>query len=94
MADPAALNSLSAVLTNLGKLLPDLQPLYKDIHAHPELSMREMGTAGIAAESLRKAGYEVTTGVGKAGVVGLLRKQGFGGGCRRQHSSSGPYVWP
>ena len=73
MAEHTSLNSASVVLTNLGKLLPDLEPLYKDIHAHPELSMHETRTAGIAADKLRKAGYEVTTAVGKTGVVGLLR---------------------
>ena len=52
---------------------PDLQKLYTDIHAHPELSMQETRTAGIAAERLRAAGFEVTTGVGKTGVVGVLR---------------------
>jgi len=54
-------------------LLPELEALYKDIHAHPELSMQETRTAGIAAQRLRDAGYEVTTGIGKTGVVGLLR---------------------
>jgi len=54
-------------------LLPDLEALYEDIHAHPELSMQETRTAGIAADRLGKAGYEVTSGVGKTGVVGLLR---------------------
>src|ERR1700712_3498293 len=73
MAEHTSLNSASVVLTNLGKLLPELEPLYKDIHAHPELSMHETRTAGIAADKLRKAGYAVTTGVGKTGVVGLLR---------------------
>jgi amidohydrolase len=62
-----------AVLANLGKLVPDLESVYKDIHSHPELSMQETRTAGIAADRLRAAGYEVTTGVGKSGVVGLLR---------------------
>ncbi|MGH7117842.1 MAG: M20 family metallopeptidase [Acetobacteraceae bacterium] len=57
----------------MSKLLPDLEAVYKDIHTHPELSMHETGTAGIAANRLKKAGYEVTTGVGKTGVVGLLR---------------------
>ena len=57
----------------LTDLLPDLEALYKDIHSHPELSMQETRTAGIAAERLRAAGYDVTTGVGKTGVVGLLR---------------------
>jgi amidohydrolase len=60
------------VLSHLGTLLPDLESVYKDIHSHPELSMQENRTAGIAAERLRAAGYEVTTGVGKTGVVGVL----------------------
>ena len=63
----------ASVLANLGDLLPDLESVYKDIHAHPELSMQENRTARIAADRLRAAGYEVTTGVGKTGVVGLLR---------------------
>ncbi|EIL89968.1 M20 family metallopeptidase [Rhodanobacter spathiphylli] len=58
---------------NLQDLLPQLEALYTDIHAHPELSMQETRTAGLAAERLRAAGYEVTTGIGKTGVVGLLR---------------------
>jgi hippurate hydrolase len=62
-----------SVLKNLDRLIPELETLYKDLHAHPELSMQETRTAGLAADWLRKAGYEVTTGVGKTGVVGLLR---------------------
>src|SRR5437588_3318935 len=61
------------VLKNLDRLIPDLEALYKDVHAHPELSMQETRTAGLAADRLRAAGYEVTTGVGKTGVGGLLR---------------------
>jgi len=57
----------------LERLLPDLEKLYTDIHAHPELSMQETRTAGIAAARLRDAGYDVTSGIGKTGVVGLLR---------------------
>src|SRR5678815_1773530 len=59
--------------SGLTDLLPELEALYKDIHAHPELSMQETRTAGLAAERLRAAGYDVSTGVGKTGVVGLLR---------------------
>src|SRR3954447_6277490 len=66
-------SSSAAVLRNLDGLLPDLEALYKDVHSHPELSMQETRTAGLAADRLRAAGYEVTTGVGKTGVVGLLR---------------------
>jgi amidohydrolase len=61
------------VLQNLDRLLPDIEALYKDVHAHPELSMQETRTSELAAERLRTAGYEVTTGVGRTGVVGLLR---------------------
>ena len=35
--------------------------------------MQEKRTAGIAAERLRSAGYKITPGIGKTGVVGLLR---------------------
>ena len=54
-------------------MLPDLEDLYKDIHSHPELSMQEKRTAALAAERLRAAAFEVTTGVGITGVVGVLR---------------------
>jgi amidohydrolase len=62
-----------SVLANLDNLLPDLEALYKDVHAHPELSMQETRTGGLAADWLRAAGYEVSTGIGKTGVVGVLR---------------------
>src|SRR3569832_745123 len=68
LSDPS-----STLLGNLPSLLPKLEALYKDVHAHPELSMQENRTAGIAADKLKGAGYEVTVGVGKTGVVGLLR---------------------
>ncbi len=66
-------NPTDPVLKNLDSLLPDLEALYKDVHAHPELSMQETRTARLAADRLQASGYEVTTGVGKTGVVGLLR---------------------
>ncbi|GAC1353403.1 MAG: amidohydrolase [Herpetosiphon sp.] len=44
----------------------------RDLHAHPELGFQELRTAGIVAETLGKLGYEVVTGVGHTGVVGLL----------------------
>ena len=54
-------------------ILPELERVYIDIHAQPELSMQETRTARIAADRLRDAGYEVTDGIGQTGVVGLLR---------------------
>jgi amidohydrolase len=52
---------------------PSLFELYKHLHAHPELSLHEQQSAARVAEELRKAGFEVTTGVGKHGVVGVMR---------------------
>src|ERR1700688_1479249 len=68
------------ILASLATLLPELEAVYKDIHAHPELSMQETRTAGIATNHLKALGFEVTSGVGKTGVVGIL------------HNGDGPTV--
>lgn len=47
--------------------------LYLDLHQHPELSFHETATAAKLADELRQLGYEVTTGVGRVGVVGVLK---------------------
>lgn len=52
---------------------PALFEFYKDLHAHPELSFHEERSSARVAEKLRKTGCEVTPGVGKYGVVGVLR---------------------
>ena len=61
------------VQSRLQQEYPSLFDLYKHLHAHPELSLHEEQSAARVADELRKAGYEVTTGVGKHGVVGVLR---------------------
>jgi len=66
-------SSSKPTLAQLPGLPPELEALYTDVHAHPELSMEETRTAGLAADRLRAAGYDVTTAIGKTGVVGLLR---------------------
>src|SRR5262245_38849131 len=50
-----------------------LETLYKDLHAHPELSLMEVRTAARMAKELQSLGFEVTTGVGGTGVVGILK---------------------
>jgi amidohydrolase len=45
----------------------------RDFHQHPELGNREFRTAKIVADHLRSLGIEVKEGVGKTGVVGVLR---------------------
>src|SRR6184192_4266622 len=61
--------------------LTSLLAIYKDIHAHPELSMHEERSASIVAKELKAAGYQVTERVGKYdkasvtcfGVVGVMK---------------------
>ncbi|WP_127479415.1 amidohydrolase [Nocardioides pantholopis] len=52
----------------------DWPALYRDLHAHPELAFQEERTARVAADGLGRAGYEVITGIGRTGVVGVLRR--------------------
>jgi amidohydrolase len=44
----------------------------RDFHMHPELGFQEIRTAGIVADHLRGLGLEVSTGIGKTGVVALV----------------------
>lgn len=50
-----------------------LDALYKDLHAHPELGMMETRTAGVLAKEMRAAGFAVTEGIGKTGVVAIFK---------------------
>src|SRR5699024_271198 len=61
-----------AVLKELDALVPPHLELYEDLHRHPELSFQEERTSGIVADRLRELGYEVTTGIGPTGLVGVL----------------------
>jgi len=59
-------------LSEAQSLFEYTQSIRRDLHAHPELGFREVRTAGIVARELQSLGLEVTTGVAKTGVVGLL----------------------
>jgi amidohydrolase len=52
---------------------PELTELYQDLHRHPELSLQEHRTAQKLADRLGPLGFDVTSGVGGTGVVGVLR---------------------
>lgn len=58
---------------DMNQMLPELEAIYKDIHRNPELSMQEFRTAKIAADHLTQYHYEVSTGIGGTGVVGLMK---------------------
>ena len=51
----------------------ELTALRHDLHAHPELGFEEVRTSGIVAEHLEKFGVEVHRGLGRTGVVGVLK---------------------
>ena len=70
----------SPVLAPLDAIYPDLEKLYLDLHQSPELSFHEEKTAAKMAERLRALGFEVTTGIAKTGLVGIL------------HNGKGPTV--
>jgi amidohydrolase len=53
--------------------LPSLTTIYRDLHTNPELSFKEGRSAGILAAEAKKAGFEVTTGVGGTGVVAVMK---------------------
>lgn len=53
-------------------LFPYTRSMRRDFHIHPELGFHEIRTGGIVAKELEALGLEVTKGVGKTGVVGLL----------------------
>src|SRR5262245_45559270 len=54
------------------KNLDALQSLYRHFHSNPELSFREEKTAARLADELKTLGIDVTTKVGRHGVVGVL----------------------
>ena len=60
-------------LAGLDEIYPKLDALYIDLHRNPELSMKEDKTAARLATELRALGYQVTTGVGGTGVVGVVK---------------------
>ena len=57
----------------IARLHGEMTEWRRDIHAHPELGFEETRTAGIVAEKLESFGLEVHRGVGRTGVVGVLR---------------------
>jgi hippurate hydrolase len=67
-ASPAA-----AVLAPLPALYPELEKLYVDLHQNPELSFHEEKTSAKLADRLRALGYDVAAGVGRTGVVAVMK---------------------
>ena len=73
LASNVAAQTRSGVSAEVQATYPRSEALYLDLHRHPELSFHETETAAKLANELRQLGYEVTTGVGRVGVVGVLK---------------------
>ena len=69
----AADNWTAPTKSQIDAIYPQIESLYMDLHRNPELSLHEEKTAATIAEQLRKLGFDVTTGVGGTGVVGVLK---------------------
>ena len=60
----------------VGDQVESLTAFRRDLHQHPELLYDTLRTAATVAEALRAAGVdEVTEGIGRSGVVGVIRGQ-------------------
>ncbi|WP_133541326.1 amidohydrolase [Microbacterium sp. BK668] len=67
----------------------DLEALYIDLHRHPELSFQETRTAGVVTQRLAELGLEFEEGIGRTGVVTVIRNPSSSAG----ESGEGPVVW-
>jgi amidohydrolase len=71
---PPRLNAHGRAFSHIAQFHPDLTAFRRDLHAHPELGFEEVYTSSRVQEALRLCGVdEVHTGVGKTGVVGVIR---------------------
>jgi len=73
LAVNASAQATSSVTAEVQANYPRVETRYLDLHRNPELSFHEVATAAKLATDLRQLGYEVTTGVGRTGIVGVLK---------------------
>ena len=66
------------LLADLQAQADDFVALRRDIHAHPELCFEEHRTSELVARQLEGWGIEVHRGLGRTGVVGILRRGNSG----------------
>ena len=71
--DQSQMSPIAVVLADLQETSRWQEAVYKQLHEHPELSFQEIKTAALAASKLRELGCEVLEGIGRTGVVGILR---------------------
>lgn len=70
----APLKANGRAFAHIAQFLPELTSLRRDLHAHPELGFEERYTAGRVKAALEVCGVdEIHAGIGKTGVVGVIR---------------------
>ena len=62
------------LVADIEAMQDELKAWRRDIHAHPELGFEENRTADFVAQKLEEFGVQVHRGVGKTGLVGVLRE--------------------
>ncbi len=68
------------IVNRVADLHPEITVWRRDFHAHPELLYDVHRTAALVAERLKSFGCdEVATGIGRTGVVGVIRGRKTGG---------------
>ena len=84
MAAPAATSRLRAegrAFAHIARFYPEITALRRDLHAHPELGFEEAYTSARVQEALKACGVdEIHTGIGKTGVVAVIRGRGLQSG--------------
>jgi amidohydrolase len=80
MLAPAARLAHARPFAHIAQFHPELTAFRRDLHAHPELGFEEVYTSARVQEALRLCGVdEIHAGIGKTGVVGLIRGRGTSG---------------
>ena len=64
---------LTPAATEVDAIYPDIEALYMDLHRNPELAFQEVQTAAKLAARVKALGYEVSTGVGRTGIVAVMK---------------------
>jgi hippurate hydrolase len=62
-----------SLTSDVDAIYPDIETLYEDLHRNPELAFQETQTVAKLATRLKALGFEVTTGVGKTGIVAIMK---------------------
>jgi hippurate hydrolase len=67
---------------HIARFHPEITAFRRDLHVHPELGFEEVYTSGRVIEALRACGVdEIHSGIGKTGVVGVVRGRSTASGC-------------